>query len=160
MFAWRPLTFANTTDSLLETIFEEETSITLWSLIGVPGVCITFFGRLQDTIVCDVVLLIALSLYQTMINFTHTLETNGSQENKREDTWGQYEYMTSLALQINDLFGYMIIIIHFYNALAISYFLLEGLKQERKVKTILLGITAAKVAFVYLIASKTSHEVS
>lgn len=158
MLTWSPETYHNTTSIILNKLFEDETATMNWTL-GIPAILTSFFGRLQDSVVSDVVLLIALSLYQTMKNFIHILKTNHNEDDKREETWRQYEFVKSLAQQINDLFGFMIIIIHLYNALTISNFLLEGLKKGRKARTILLGITSAKVTLIYLIACMTSQQV-
>lgn len=156
---WSPKNYENATDVLIERFYTNATSTTKWSL-GISGMTINFLGLLKDYVMCDVVLLISISLYQTMTNFIKNLETYGCEETKREDLWLQYDYMKSLSNQINDLFGQFVILIHLYNALTVAFFLMKGLTQETTVSTLLLGTTAAKVILIYFIASQTSYQVS
>lgn len=116
VLAWSPQTYENTTDYLLDTFRENDISpMTL--IFAIPGILISFFGHLQDTVMCDVVILITMSLYQTMIRFVGKLETNGNDGSKREDTWRQYESVKLLAQEINSLLEYMLIITYFYTVL-------------------------------------------
>lgn len=161
MLLWSPSYYDNATDRLADRLYENLDHASVWSL-GALGTIINFFGRLQDYVMCDVVLLFTYSLYQSMMNFIQKVETSKNpSEAQREELWMQYEYMKALAHQINDLFGSIIIIIHFYNALTISNFLFETFSQEeRKVGTFVLGITATKVTLIYLVATKVFYQAS
>lgn len=157
--SWSPENYGNTTDILYERFFENTTYTAKYSL-GISGMVINFLGRLQDDVMCDVILLIAISLYQTTMNFIKKLEARHHEGTTPENLWAQYEYVKSIASEINELFGYFVILIHMYNALAIAFFLMKGLRQEMTVSTLLFGTTAAKVILIYLIASKVSYQVS
>lgn len=156
--SWSPANYDNTSIILYERIFANAT-ITKYSL-GLSGMVINFLGRLQDTVMCDVILLMAISLYQTMMNFIKNLETYGNEETKREMLWAQYEFTKSIAHQINELFGHFVILIHMYNALAIALFMMKGLNQEMSAATVLFGTTAAKATLIYCICSQISYQVS
>lgn len=161
VLVWSPANYENDTERLAGHIWENSNSVPVRSL-GILGAIIHFYGRLQDYVMCDVVLLFTLSLYQATMNFMRKVETETSHlETEREEIWTQYGYMKSLTNQINELFDRIIMLLHIYNALNISYFLLQGFsKEERRVGTILLGVTAVKVTLIYLVATKISYQVS
>lgn len=121
VLVWSPSSYDNSTDRLSESLYENRGSGAVWSL-GMLSTVLYYFGRLQDYVMCDVVLLFTFSLYQAMTNFIQMVEASPDPNDaQREELWVQYDFMKSLAYQINNLFGSIIILIHFYNALTISY---------------------------------------
>lgn len=156
---WSPHNYDNVTDSLWDSIADHRSSALRWS-VGVCGLAVNLFGSILDHLMCDVILLITLSLSHAMNGFIKNVRQNGRQASLLDNIWQEYEYMKKLAMDINNLFGMVLLLMHANNALMISHLLIEGLNQDTSISTILHTLTAAKVLVIYFIAAKTSGEVS
>lgn len=154
---WSSQNYANVTTELWYSFEGIETSATTWCM-GAGGLLMSFVGRLQDYILCDVTVMIALSLYQAMSNCVRLINVKELQTTQM-DIWCEYNYMQELAQKINGVFGPLLLLIHVNNGLMISHFLLQSLNQDMGIATMLLGVTVAKVLMIYYLAMQTSEAV-
>lgn len=153
---WSTENYRNVTLELWLSLAQNEIYTSTW-VMGVGGLVMKFFGRLQDYVLCDAILLMTLSLYQAMSNCSITINEHLQLKASSADIWNQY--MKLLAQKINRLFGILLILIHASNGLMISHFILQSLYQEKRIGTLLLGVTVIKVFTIYYLATQVSDAV-